>query len=111
MNDTLLITSPLGEPAPGGYRERILQAALVANGRPHPRNGIIAYSIKQNTLYLFERIPEDAADPDAVARKIRLLEKEARMWREALAGGTVPVDFVPAGGGESGARPFGGLAP
>ncbi len=92
--DRLIIGSALGEVPPGRYREDLLVAALVANGRPYPRYGTLAFSDQNDNLILFEKLPEQGLNADFLAKFLTKFNKQARAWREALQGGSIPTDFA-----------------
>ncbi len=105
-NETLLITSILGELPVGAYREELLKAALVANGKAYPRHGTLAFSNNNESLILFEKLPEQGLNGDQVYVYLQKFMTKGRTWRDALQNGDIPHEII-TGGPESGGGIFG----
>ena len=60
VEDQLLVGMVMGHVPGGKGRERLFQAALIANGNHLPGMGVFAYSAKTDQLLLFEVMPLEA---------------------------------------------------
>lgn len=90
-SEDLIIGIPLGTVAPGKGGERLLQMTLIANGKHRPFLGSFAYSLPLDQLILFERAPLPYIDGAMTFNLLLPLIEEARRWRDAVRGGTIPA--------------------
>lgn len=86
--DNLLIGSSLGEVPPGKYREQLLIEALKSNKAPH--HGILAFSLKKQTLILFLKLPFDGVGATNLFTLLQEMSKKAEIWQTALQRGALP---------------------
>lgn len=107
-NETLLITSLLGEVPVGRFREDVLTAALRENGTDFPRIGTLAFSHENNNLVLFDRIPESQLTAEGLHEFLSIFTMKGRQWRDALQNNTVPdIGTIDGGSGTIPSNPFG----
>ncbi|MBA3602233.1 MAG: CesT family type III secretion system chaperone [Parachlamydiaceae bacterium] len=86
----LIIGCVLGDIEPGHYRNSLFQAALIANGLPHPRYGVLAYGNKTNKLVLHDTLSMHELNGEKVAEYLGFFLEKARTWKQAIEGGNVP---------------------
>lgn len=89
--DSLLFGIDVADVPPGKYRENLFKEALRANGSPSPRYGTLAYSRKTGHLVLFERLPLKDLNGDKVAEFLKPFVMKAKVWKDAIIRGEVPV--------------------
>lgn len=87
----LIIGTNLGTVPPGRYRENIFTEALKANNLPSANRGTFAYSRKTDSLILFEKMPLKDLTGDIVADFLVFFLEKAKIWKEAVTRGEVPV--------------------
>lgn len=88
----LVIGTDFPTVAAGRYRENLFFEALKANGMPAPpRIGTFAYSRQTDRLVLFEMMSLNDLRGDRVAEFMTPFVEKARVWKEAIARGEVPV--------------------
>lgn len=89
--ESLVIGTEIGEVPPGKYRENLFKEALRANGMPDPRNGTLAYSKQANKLVLFEIMPLKDLSGEKISTFLTPFMAKAKVWKEALSRGEVPI--------------------
>lgn len=87
----LTVGCDLGQIPAGRYREDVFAEALKANGMPHPRYGIFAYSKQTDHLLLFELLPLKELTGSKIADFLTHFLQKARTWKESIKKGEVPV--------------------
>ncbi len=86
----LIIGCILGEVEAGHYRNSLFQAALIANGLPYPRYGVLAYGKSNHKLVLHDTISMYELNGEKVAEYLGFFLEKARTWKQAIEGGNVP---------------------
>ncbi len=86
----LIVGCILGKIEAGHYRNKIFHAALIANGLPYPRYGILAYSKKAESLVLYESLDMRELNGQKVADYLGYFLEKARTWKQAIEGGNIP---------------------
>lgn len=90
LGEKLLIVIEIGSPPPGDYRKNLFKEALKSNGLPPPKNGIFAYSAKNDSLLLTEQVSlEDISAPQLLLL-FKTLIQIARVWKTAIEQTEVP---------------------
>lgn len=89
--DALLVAMMFPFIAPGPGRGRFFQAALMANHRAPPLEGIFAYSRKADCLTLFERLPWEPLSGRELGHFLDRFCARAQEWVEAIKRGTPPI--------------------
>ena len=89
-SEKLILASDLGQIPQGRYRENIFREALKANGLPPPRNGIFAYSKKNESLVLCDSIPLEELTGTKLADYIHSFIQKGELWKNAITRGEVP---------------------
>lgn len=87
----VVVGTELGTVPPGRYRENLFTEALKSNGLPAPRYGIFAYSRKTDHLILYEKMQIRDLTGNKIADFLPLFMEKAKIWKEALTRGEVPV--------------------
>lgn len=100
--DHLIIGIDLGEVPPGAYRARIFRSAMITNGLPPPRYGVLAYSKQIDHMVLFDRLAMKGLTAGTIASSLEMLIPKAVIWRDAIARGEVPEGTVKGGPQELG---------
>lgn len=89
--DFFVMGTKIGELPPGKFREEVLKEALIANNRPYPRNGNLAYSRKLNCLVMYEMFEIKHFPLEVIISVLTLFIENAKKWKRALsAGQTTP---------------------
>ena len=86
----LIVGCILGVVEAGHYRNSLFQAALIANGLPYPRYGVLAYSDITNQLVLHDTLSMEELNGEKVAEYLGYFLEKARTWKQAVDGGNVP---------------------
>lgn len=89
--DQILIGTQLGTLSPGTYREQIFVQAMRVNGTSITPRGILAYSEKNDTLVLFQFLYLAFLDGSKLYDFLQLFREHAKVWKEAIEHGDVPV--------------------
>jgi len=87
----LIIGADLGFVPPGKYRENLFKEALKANDMPHPINGTLAYSKKNDHLVMFKKIHAGNLNGEKISAEITPFIDKATVWEEALKRGDLPA--------------------
>lgn len=106
--DQVLIGTDLGELPPGSYRKNILQLALQMNGQTEKQKGILAFSRKKNSLFLFQFFPLATLNGEKLFKFLEVFTEHARFWTTAIRRGETPqlsTQQVTQGSGFYGLRP------
>jgi len=90
QGDHIILCADLGTITPGRFRENIFREALKANGLPIPSQGIFAYSKKNESLVLFDRLPLEDLSGIKLADFITKLVQKGDLWKSSIARGEVP---------------------
>lgn len=88
--DRILIGSELGPLTAGIYRERIFTQALMANGTAQSPRGILAFSERNDTLFLFQFLKMESLTGEKLYRFLQQFLEHARVWKTAVARGDIP---------------------
>lgn len=103
--ENLYLFSKLVELPPGKFRENVLTAALVANGRPDPIPGTLSYFSRENMLALHQSYPLPILTGERLAGLIGSFLEMGKEWKEAVEGGRAgPPGFSPQKMGPHGLR-------
>lgn len=86
----LVMGADLGLVPSGRYRLELFEAALKANGQPHPIHGILAYSSKNEHLVIFEKLPFIDLTGEKVANALAAFSNKAKNWADALEHNEIP---------------------
>ncbi len=86
----LLLATDLGQIPAGRYRENVLREALKANGLPPPRNGIFAFSKKNESLVLSDTLFVEEVNGLKLRDFLRQFTQKALLWNGAIQRGEVP---------------------
>lgn len=89
-NQEFVIGADLGLIPPGRYRENIFLEALKSNGMAN-HVGVLAYSAKNDHLILFEILNLKDLTGERIASDITPLVEKAKIWKEAMEKGEIPV--------------------
>jgi hypothetical protein len=89
--DSLLIGSDLGEVPVGRYRENLFREALKANGLPSPIYGILAFSQRIDHLILYTMLPLKDLNGEKISAFLTPFALKAKVWKDAIERGEVPV--------------------
>ena len=89
-SEKLILASDLGQIPQGRYRENIFREALKANGLPPPRNGIFAYSKKNESLVLCDSISLEELTGTKLADYLHSFIQKGELWKNAITRGEVP---------------------
>ena len=92
--EELLILSFICDVPPGKYREKLLKAALIANGAM-PRIGTFGYSERKNQLCLFSYLPSEGATGETVFNTLQEFIEEALKWKDSVENGK-PLPIAPS---------------
>ncbi|CDZ80696.1 Tir chaperone protein (CesT) [Candidatus Rubidus massiliensis] len=87
----LLIATKIGTVPPGKFRENLFKEALKVNNIPPPRKGVFAFSKKNDLLILYDKVFLKNLQIDQLAKKIIKMQETAKVWKDALEKGEVPV--------------------
>ena len=87
----LVIGCDLGAIPPGRYKENLFREALKANGLPHPRYGIFAYSKQTDHLIVFDTLNTKDLTGDKVAEYLVKFMEKVVTWRSAISGNDIPL--------------------
>jgi len=90
-DDFMLISTDLGEVPGGRYREDVFREALKSNGLPIPRYGTFAFSEQSDHLVLFGLLSLRELNGEKIATFLHPFMDKALVWKEAIAGGDIPV--------------------
>ena len=88
--EKLVLAADLGQVPQGRYRENIFREALKANGLAPPRNGIFAYSKKNESLVLCDSIPLEELTGTKLADYLHSFMQKGELWKNAITRGDVP---------------------
>lgn len=97
--EALILGSDLGEVPAGSYRENLFREALRANGMANPRYGTLAYSQQKDHLVLFASLPLKDLTGDKVFAFLSPFAIKAKVWKDAIERGEVPVIQASGSGG------------
>ncbi|MGC1878546.1 MAG: CesT family type III secretion system chaperone [Rhabdochlamydiaceae bacterium] len=78
--ENLLVAAFICDLPPGKYRENILKDALKANA-PSLKNGILAYSDRNNQLVLFSYLPMLSLNGKKLAEFLTIFLDKVKNWR------------------------------
>lgn len=84
--EQLMIASFICDVPPGKYREKLLKAALIANG-DFPRMGTFGYMERNNKLTLFHYLSSEEATGPKVFNALNSFISKALEWKNAVEGG------------------------
>ncbi len=90
-NHHLLIGSSLGRAPLGKGQENLFRVALIENGLPPPRYGILGFSRKTGELVLHSFLDLRMLNGEKVAEHFHPFAKKARIWRNAMQEGRIPA--------------------
>ena len=99
----IIIATELGQLSQGRFRENIFREALKSNGLPPPRNGIFAYSKKNESLVLYDWLFIEHVTGELLAQYLQQFTQKALLWKDSIARGEVPsfmsneLSFGPGG--------------
>jgi hypothetical protein len=105
--ESLNLSAMLGPIPLGGYREDLLKAALMENGKPYPRFGTLGFSEPNENLAIAESLPEEGLTGTSLFHFLENFTKKSRVWREALENNTIPYDKFAPGPEKRRSEPFG----
>jgi Tir chaperone protein (CesT) family len=88
--ECLVLGSQLGVVISGRYRENVFREALKANGIKSQRNGVFAYSKKNDQLILFEKIHIKDINAEKIAAILTPFAEKALIWKTAITQGDIP---------------------
>jgi hypothetical protein len=103
--EKIVIVSELGTPPLGRYRENLFREALKSNGLPPPKNGVFAYSKKNDSLVLYSTIAIADLSGQKLADFLLPFMQKADLWRASIVNNEVPsflgneLSFGSSGGG------------
>lgn len=99
---SLIIGIDLGPIPVGRYRENLFFEALRVNGAPPPHKGTFGYSKQADHLVLFEMLDTHELTGIKVAEKLNPLVEKARVWKEAISKGDIPISVSQISGPSTG---------
>lgn len=88
--EQVVIVSELGTPPLGRFRENLFREALKSNGLPPPKNGIFAYSKKNDALVLYSSVPMANLSGQKLADLLAPFMQKADLWRVGIEKNEVP---------------------
>jgi hypothetical protein len=86
----IIIATDLGQISQGRFRENVFREALKSNGLPPPRNGIFAYSKKNESLVLYDWLFIENITGHTLAEYLQRFTQKALLWKGTIARGEVP---------------------
>jgi len=96
--DHLIVGAQLGQLFIGKYREQILLLAMQVNGATDLLRGTLAFSPKNETLVLFERLELASTNGVKLYNFLLIFMEHLRQWKEALQKDEIPaIDELLAG--------------
>lgn len=89
--EKILVGTQLDLPPPGPYRNKIFVQALRVNGMSQTPRGMLAFSEKNGTLVLFQFLSLASLNGEKLFHFLRSFCDHAKIWKEALTRGDVPM--------------------
>lgn len=96
--ENIVLGCDIAEIPPGRYRENVFREALKANGMPHPRSGIFAYSKQTGHLIFFHNIPLKDVTAARIVDALTPFTERALQWKQAIDRGETPTSVIATAG-------------
>ncbi len=94
--EQFIIGIDLGPVPPGQYRQSLFREALRANGFPHPRLGVLAFSKKNGHMVLTDTISVQDLNGERIAFRLTPLTEKGLKWKDAIEHGEIPPVEAPS---------------
>jgi hypothetical protein len=90
--ESLMLISLISELPPGKFRETVLKDILKANFFAEEKVGILSYTLKENSLVLFQTINTHALDAEELKNHLQKFSQRAINWYDSIESGALAPD-------------------